>query len=376
MNDTNNSNKPAKTEQKHFIGAAKLIAAITLLSRILGMVRTAAIASLGANRFTDAFWTAFKIPNLFRRLFGEGALSASFVPVFTEIAETGGWDRARLVLANTAGLLALVLGALVVVIELGVLAWLVLVPGAWDRLLLGQLVMIMLPFMFTVCLLALGSAALNCKGHFAYPAFAPILLNIALIAAAFLAHSEFGADDWRSFFALAISVIIAGIVQLVGVCWLLKRTGLACVASLWPILPEVRRVVKLALPMMLPLGVLQLSALFDSLWAWWMTQTPGSSQLTLLAMTIEKPLGEGVVTCLNNAGQLYQLPLGTLAISLATVVFPLLSRYAARQDTAGLRKTTNQALAELVFGDTLGSGADYAGWPGLCYDLRTRQVLA
>ena len=342
-------NETSETGHKHFISAAKLVAAITLLSRVLGMVRTVAISSLGAKRFTDAFWTAFRIPNLFRRLFGEGALSASFVPVFTEIAESDGWDKARLVLANTAGLLALVLGVLVVVIELGVLAWLALAPPAWDRLLLGQLVMIVLPFMFTVCLLALGSAALNCKGHFAYPAFAPILLNVALIVAAYLAHSEFGAGDWRGLFALGISVVVAGVVQLVGVYWLLRRAGLACAVHLWPMLPEVRRVVRLALPMMLPLGLLQFSALFDYLWAWWMTQTPESPQLAILGLTIEKPLREGVVTCLNAAGHLYQLPLGTLAISLATVVFPLLSRYAARRDAAGLRNTTNQALRLSLF---------------------------
>jgi len=86
-------------ERERFFGAAKLVASLTMLSRVLGMVRDMAIWAFGATRATDAFWTAFSVPNLFRRLFGEGALSAAFVPVFTEVAERDGWDRARAVLA-------------------------------------------------------------------------------------------------------------------------------------------------------------------------------------------------------------------------------------------------------------------------------------
>ena len=155
------------------------------MSRILGLVRDRAIVAFGANRHMDVFWTAFRVPNLFRRLFGEGAMSAAFVPVFTEVGRAEGWDKARLVLANVTGWLALMLAGLLLVGELALAGWLVGSAafgwGGWDSALLVQLVMILLPFMFTICLLALGSAALNCKGDFVYPAFAPIMLNIALL---------------------------------------------------------------------------------------------------------------------------------------------------------------------------------------------------
>jgi putative peptidoglycan lipid II flippase len=333
-------------EREHFFGAAWTVAAVTVLSRVLGLLRDMAIVALGANRATDSFWTAFMIPNLFRRLFGEGALAAAFVPVFTEVSEAEGPDKARLLLANTAGLLALLLAAIVVLLELILLLWLLLAPGAWDRTLLLQLIMIVLPFMFTVCLLALGSAALNCRGRFFYPAFAPVLLNVFLIAAATFVHAVLPGAGWEALFLLSAVVILAGVAQLIGVAWLLKSVDLAVVPCLRPLLPAVRRVAKLALPMMIPLSLLQLSAFFDRFYAWWMTATPGSPRVF---WGIARPLEPGVVTCLYAANRLYQFPMGILAISLATAVFPLLSRYASRGDTAGLRDATNRALRLSLF---------------------------
>ena len=336
-------------EREHFLGSVRITAGLTMLSRIAGLARDAAIMGLGANRNTDAFWTAFAIPNLFRRLFGEGALSAAFVPVFTEVGEKHGWDRARAVLANTAGGLAVILAGVVVLGELGLLLWLLLaeVPGDWQ--LLGRLTMLVLPFMFTVCLLALGSAALNCKGHFAYPAFAPILLNIFLIGAAVIAYCLQPGDQWAGLALLCIAAVAAGVAQLVGVVWLLRSVKLAAVPSIRPVLPATKRIARLALPMMIPLGVLQFSALFDRIYAWVMTATPTATHIALLGHRIERPLTEGVVVCLNAGNRLYQFPLAILAISLATVVFPLFSRYAARDDTAGLREATNRALRLSLF---------------------------
>jgi putative peptidoglycan lipid II flippase len=203
--------------------------------------------------------------------------------------------------------------------------------------------------MFTICLLALGSAALNCKGHFAYPAFAPILLNVFMIAAAVTAHRLDLGDSWRGLFLLSGAVIVAGVTQLIGVVWLLRATGLAVVPGLRPILPEVRRIARLILPMMVPLGILQFSAFFDRIYAWWMTSTHAGDTLEIFGLSIARPLQEGVVTCLYAANRLFQFPLGILAISLATAVFPLLSRYASRGDVAGLRDATNRALRLSLF---------------------------
>ena len=339
----------AHHERERFFGAAKLVAALTVVSRILGMVRDIAIVAHGATRRTDAFWTAFAVPNLFRRLFGEGALSAAFVPVFTGVAHAQGWDKARLVLANAAGLLAVVLAGLVLLIEIALLGWLVLVPHAGGGGLVVQLMAVVMPFMFTVCMLALGSAALNCKGHFAYPAFSPILLNVFMIAAAASVHWLLPSGDRAGLFLLAATVVVAGAVQLAGVVWLLRSVSLAAMPRLRPVLGPVKRIGKLLLPMMIPLGIVQFSALFDRWYALGMTATPDSATFELFGWTIAKPLQPGVVTCVYVAGRLYHFPLGILGISLATVVFPLMSRYAERGELAGLRDATNRALRLSVF---------------------------
>ena len=336
-------------EKEHFFGSARIVAALTVISRVLGMVRDSAIGALGARRLTDLFMTAFAIPNLFRRLFGEGALSAAFVPVFTDVAKREGWDKARVVLANVAGWLALVLLGLLVIGEVGLGLWWWLWPGGGDWRLLLQLIQIVLPFMVTVCLLALGSAALNCKGHFAYPAFAPIILNVFMIGVVLLIYGGGDGITWQGAFLLSASVGAAGVVQLIGVWWLLRSAGLASLPRLRPLLPATRRIAALMLPMMVPLSTLQISAFFDRFYALLMTSLAGAETLTVFGFSIARPLKAGVVVCLNDANRLYQFPLGVLAISLATVVFPLFARYARADDHVGLRAVTSRALRLSLF---------------------------
>ena len=337
------------TEREHFFGAARVVAGMTVLSRILGLVRDRAIVAFGANRMMDVFWTAFRVPNILRRLFGEGAMSAAFVPVFTEVGRAEGWDKARLVLANVTGWLAMILAALLLAGELVLAGWLAMGWGGADAMLLAKLVMIMLPFMVTICLLALGSAALNCRGHFAYPAFAPIILNVVLIAAAWHVGRSGLAGRWEGLFVMSAGVVVAGVVQVVGVLWLLRAARLSAAPTLRPVLPELRRVAAMLLPMMIPLGLLQISVLFDSVYALVMSAEEGAEPLRLLGLAIHRPLAEGVVTRLSAANRLYQFPMAILGISLATAVFPLLSRHATDGDVPALRHTTNRALRGSLF---------------------------
>ncbi|MHC4983057.1 MAG: murein biosynthesis integral membrane protein MurJ [Planctomycetota bacterium] len=328
-------NNSGHHERERFFGAAKVVASLTAASRVLGLIRDMVIVPLGRAALADRFWMAFTVPNLFRRLFGEGALSAAFVPIFTDVAESKGWERARLVLANVAGLLAVALAGLVVLIELALWAAWAMWPGDWLQATLLGLTAIMLPFMFTICLLALGSAALNCKGHFAYPAFAPILLNVALIVTAYWIAPALARGEAGRFAVIAVSLVAAGVVQLIGVIWLLRKMSLPVMLKLRPVLPEVKQMAKLMAPMIIPLSVLQFSAFADRIIALAFAG-PAENPYT--------PLRDGVVRCLYAAGRLYQLPLGILAISVATVIFPLFSRYAARNDISGLRDVTNRAL--------------------------------
>ena len=181
-------------------------------------------------------------------------------------------------------------------------------------------------------------------------------------------------------FLLGGTVLAAGITQLAGNVYMLHRSGLAIVPDLTPILPAVRRIAKLFLPMLIPLGILQFGAFFDRIYAWSMSGTPAVPSLFLLGWEIPKPLKEGAVTMLYGANRLYQFPLGVLAISLATAVFPLFSRYASRGDRKGLRDATNLALRlSLFLGIPAGVGLILLAVPAVrlvCRRFEEWQILA
>ena len=354
-----------RKEREHFFGAAKLMSALTVLSRVAGMVRAMALANFGANALTDAFTLAFQIPNFFRRLFGEGALSAAFVPVFTQTLQgEDGLARARRLFANAMGLLALLMVGLMVLIQLGLLAWWCWPtltggqPLAEDGRLLIQMTAVMLPFMVTICMLALASAALNCRGHFWYPAAAPVLLNLVIIGASAVAYYGGQRGDEHlpgQLLLISASVSVAGVLQLAGVCWLLKRSGFSLSMTLRPIQPGVGQIARLMGPVILGLGFFQLSELLSSVLAISLAGPEGAT-MSLFGFTMQKPLDEGVLVKLANARYLYQFPMGVLAISLGVAVFPLLSRYAARGDMDNFRHSVNRAV-RLSFMEGLASGA-------------------
>lgn len=335
----------AHREREHFFSAAKVVAGLTLLSRILGMIRQMSIVWLGAKWENSAFQVAFTLPNLFRRLFGEGALSAAFVPVFTETLEKGGMDKARRLLANAMALLAVFLLCLMLLVQAGLLVWLWLSPPERkDTQFLVLLTSITLPYMVLVCLLALGSAVLNCRGHFAYPAAAPIILNVFMIAADGVAWFFWPGREKSQLITLSASIALAGVVQLWGVLWLLKRSGFQVRLRLRPVEGGVRQILKLMAPTLLGMGFLQLTSLFDVVVQCFFSGNQFTSTINIFGRQIHRPLDEGVLVCVSAAQMLYQFPMGMLAISLGVAVFPLLSRYASRGDMGNFRDSLNRAI--------------------------------
>jgi len=343
-------------EREHFFSAAKVVAGITLISRVFGLFRDMGITSLGANRSTDAYGLAFQIPNLFRRLFGEGALSSAFVPVFTDTAEKSGFEKASRLLANAMALLAVFLTAVMLLVEIGFVV-VALLPGPEDRKLLLTLATIMFPYMVTVCLLALGSAALNCRGHFAFPAAAPIIFNIVGIVAAWWIAPILKGNLSGQLRIVAFSVIAAGVIQLIAVLWLLRKSGFSIRLRLTPIEPGIVPILKLLMPVLLGLGFLQISELIATIISWNLTATAAAPDINIFGWVLHRPLTEGVITRVNAARALYQFPMGVLAISLGVAVFPLLTRYAARNDIVNLRDSINRALRlALMEGIATGAG--------------------
>jgi putative peptidoglycan lipid II flippase len=314
--------------------ATSVVAGATLLSRILGYVRDMVMAYFfGAGLAADAFIAAFRIPNLLRRLFGEGSLSIAFVPVFSEVLTRKGRREAYALAGAAMGLLSLVV---VVVAILGVMASPLIIrlvaPGFLnepDKMALTVLLTrIMFPYICFVALVALCMGILNVLGHFAAPALAPVFLNLAMITSIFIA-ARISPDPVVRVIGLSVGVLIGGLLQLLLQVPPLVAKGLKIWRELRLYHPALRKVGRLMLPTIFGAAVYQINILVG----------------TLLASL----LPEGSVSYLYYADRLVQFPLGLFAIALATAVLPSLSRQAARSDLVGLADTFGHALQLVLF---------------------------
>jgi putative peptidoglycan lipid II flippase len=314
--------------------ATGVVAGATLLSRILGYVRDMVMAYFfGAGLAADAFIAAFRIPNLLRRLFGEGSLSIAFVPVFSATLSRKGRREAYALAGAAMGLLSLVVVAVAV---LGVLASPLIIrlvaPGFVDEpaklALTVLLTRIMFPYICFVALVALCMGILNVLGHFAAPALAPVFLNLAMIAGIFVA-AHFSPDPLVRIIGLSIGVLIGGLLQLLLQVPPLVNRGLRFWRELRLFHPDLKQVGRLMLPTIFGAAVYQINILVG----------------TLLASL----LPEGSVSYLYYADRLVQFPLGIFAIALATAVLPSLSRQAAEENLSGLVSTFRHALRLVLF---------------------------
>ena len=301
---------------------ARTVSLLTMASRFTGLARDAVQSRVfGSGPVMGAFAFAFQIPNLFRRLFGEGALTASFVPVYARL------QRDDPALARRyAGTLLTLLGLFLCAITLlGVVVALAL-PSSSESGRLGlRLLATMLPYMPMVCVVALMGALLGVHGRFGPAAFSPILLNLGIIAAAALVWAvPCGGGDceparigW-----VATGVLLAGVAQLGWMMHSMKGTGVRPLVDLAATRPLIMETLRSALPMMLGLGVFQLNVFMDSMIACY----PLFFGDTFMGRPF--PLDDHANPVMNWATRLYEFPLGVFGISVATVIFPLLSRLA------------------------------------------------
>ncbi|RPH51102.1 MAG: murein biosynthesis integral membrane protein MurJ [Desulfobacteraceae bacterium] len=318
-------------EKRVVTKAVAVLGSATLLSRILGFVRDIVIAwYFGAGLGSDAFFVAFRIPNLFRRLFAEGSLSISFIPVFAEYLTKQGKNEADRLAGSAARLLSLILIVAVIFgIILSPLIVRLIAPGFSDTAgkytLTVSLTRIMFPYLFFICLVALFTGILNVLGHFAAPAFAPAILNISMIAALLFIPS--GSGEPAKF--LAVGVLVGGFLQLaVQIPFLIKK-GVYFGKSSGIYHPGLKEVGTLMLPAIFGAAVYQINILIG----------------TLLASF----LPEGSVSYLYYADRLVQLPLGIFAISAATAIFPALSRQASGNEMEAFRETFDYSLRIVMF---------------------------
>ncbi|MGD9723315.1 MAG: murein biosynthesis integral membrane protein MurJ [Pirellulales bacterium] len=324
----------------------------TLGSRVLGLARdmvTAALLGLGSGGVMDAFVIAFRVPNLLRRLFGEGALAASFLPVFTAQSEHDprrGWQLFSVLLVW----LAIGLSAVALVGEAACAAWWWWGDGDPSTGQLVELLAIMLPYLVFICLAAQASAALQALFEFRLPALVPALLNVCWLVAAILIAPRFAPDKLAQARVIAAAVLVSGVLQFAVQLPALVRLGFrfdydwrAGRESFW-------LVVRSMVPVTLGMAVTQLNTLADSLIAWGLAAEPGGpTTIVWLGNTVAYPLRSGAAAAIYYGERFYQLPVGILGVAIATVTFPLLSRHAARGDRAAVAADLTLGLRLVAF---------------------------
>jgi len=305
--------------------AASTVSLFTLASRITGLVRELLMAAtFGASGLTDAFNVAFRIPNLFRRLFAEGAFSQAFVPTLAHSKETDGEEATRRLIDSVATALAwaLLLTCAIGVAGAPVLVWALASgfqknPGSFEAAVL--MTRWMFPYIGFMSLVALSSGILNTWKRFAVPAATPVLLNVAMIAAAWLGAPWFRAHGIEPIYAMAAGVMLGGVLQLavqipaLARLGLLPRIGLAWsrLRAAWTD-PGMRGVAAMMVPALLGVGVAQVSLLINTQIASW--------------------LPTGSVTWLTYADRLMEFPTAMLGVALGVVLMPQLAGARASGD--------------------------------------------
>jgi len=311
-----------------------LMALATLTSRILGMVREMVYASfMGDGWVAGAFTMAFQIPNLFRRLLGEGALTAAFIPIFKEKEKRDGevemWRAANAVISG----LIVTASIIIALVMLGLTITLSVHDFTAKTDLMLRLLRVMFPYMLPVCLTATFMGMLNARGFFFIPALGATMLNVVMIASVLWVAPHFGRTLPAQIYALAIGVLVAGIAQGAFQLPSLCRNGFAYRwVSPWGN-DTVRLVVRRMVPGMIGLAAFQINVLLTQVMGFW--------------------VDPHIVASFNYAVRLMELPQGMFGISLATFLLPTLAGLAAEKNYGEFRNTLRHGLATLLFANLL-----------------------
>ncbi len=360
----------------NLLSAAAKVSSLTMLSRITGLLRETLIArSFGASEWTDAFNVAFRLPNLLRRLFAEGAFSQAFVPILGEISSTGDQKQAQILVNAVSTLLfwALLLTVLLGVVSAPLLILVIATGFKGGPAYEASVVMtrIMFPYIGLISLVSLSAGILNTFQRFAIPAFTPVLLNLALIGSAVFLAPHLA----QPIYALSVGVLLGGVLQLGIQIPALARLGLLPRIGLLPgaikaaaTNPEARRVLKLMGPAVFAVSVAQISLLINT--------------------NIASRLPTGSVSWLSYADRLMEFPTALLGVALGTVLLPSLSKANAQNDLKhagelliwGLQLTfllaAPCALTLLIFGEPLAAVLYHYGKFNALDVLMTQRALA
>ena len=316
-----------------------IIGSLTLVSRLLGLVREVLVAwFLGAGIVSDAFFTAFKLPNVFRRMFAEGAFNAAFVPLYARRIEEEG-EQAADEFANEAMAALFVCVAAVVILFEVTMPWSLSligygleraidpVSGLSPYYLAVIYAQITMPYLLFMSLAALFSGILNTRNHFALAAAIPILLNLFMISALLIG----GISGWEQKmigYGLALAVALSGIAQMGAVIWGCKKIGVKIGFKRPRLTPGVKRLAILGVPGMISAGI---------------------TQINLLISHSIATMQQSAASWLTYADRLYQLPLGMIGIAMGIALLPALSRRLRAGDVLGAKQSLNRAIEIAAF---------------------------
>jgi len=323
--------KIRNSEHSKVAKAAGIVGAATMVSRVFGLLRDTIIAALfGANWMSDAFWVAYRIPNTLSRLLGEGSLTASFIPVFTEYLQKKTKDEALELAYNAFTVLSIilafvsVLGIIFSPLIVGLIA-----PGFISEprqfALAVFLNRLMFPYIFVISLGALCMGILNSFRRFASPALSPVMLNISIIVAALTLRSFFA----EPITALAVGVLIGGVLQLALQWPFLIKCGIKFKFRFNFQHPGLKQISLLMIPAVLGAGITTINVFVGTILA---SMLPGGS-----------------VTYLFYADRIMELPLGVFAIAIGTASLPSFSRHVAAGDMGELKSSISFSLRLMLF---------------------------
>ncbi len=323
--------KGLKETKRSLARSTVVIGGFTLMSRILGFVRDILIALyFGTGTSADAFFVAFRIPNLLRRLLGEGALSASFVPVLSRYIVKGDKEEVQRLINSAFSLLLVVLAGVLLCGELFTPAVVKVIAPGFSAMpekfaLTVGLTRVTFPYIFFIGLVVLAMGTLNSLDHFAIPAFGPVLLNVSMILCLLLFYKLFSVPVY----ALAWGVFGGGVLQLALHFFALKKKGYLPRLTTTLLHPGVKETLSLMLPALMGLAITQINTFVDTV--------------------IASFLPSGSVSYLYYANRLFQFPLALFGIALGTAVLPTLSRQVAREEQEEVRGTLSFGLSFVWF---------------------------
>jgi putative peptidoglycan lipid II flippase len=317
---------PTRNVHMNLLKAISTVGVYTLLSRVFGFVRDILIANfLGASSVADAFFVAFRFPNLFRRLFAEGAFAAAFVPIFATSLEKDGRNEA-LEFANQAFTVLAILLLFFVAFMEAVMPWamVILAPGFED--IEGKIEMatdysrIAFPYLFFISLVSVQSGVLNSVHRFAAAAAAPVLLNLTFISAMLV----FPGNSAHTGLVLSWAISVAGVVQFIWLVYHCRREGYSLCLVRPRLSPKVRVLGQRILPVVFGASLYQINLLIG----------------TILASLV----ADGAVSYLYYADRVTQLPLGVVGVAVGTALLPTLSRQLAAKDDSAAMTSQNRGL--------------------------------